>query len=711
MSNAGGGAEAHARFKQYDYKANSSLVLNVDQRPRDSHEPTGEPESLWGKINPRKFGDRVAQGRPQEGDEAVVAAKKRKEKREKERTSARGGVIEGGAAGDLLGGRAGKKQKKKGASGGPAVLGRFGEESVLSLADDGMYRPRTKETRAAYEVLLNAIQQQFGDQPQDVLRGAADEVLAVLKDDHLTDPERKVEVEKLLNPMAPERFAEFVAIGKRVTDYQVGGGGGGDGGEGAGEGLDDDIGVAVEFEEEEEEEDEDLDEVQDSDGEEEEEEEDGRREDAGMQLAGGLDDDLEEDDERDLVSVQDIDAYWLQRKIATAYGGAIDPQHSQKLAGEVLTILEDSMAGGNTSGRSSELGGDEGHREAENKLVRLLDYDKFELIKVLLRNRARVVWCTRLARAPDEASRAALEEQMAAADDPVLRGVLEQLHATRATAKERQKILERSIREEARRLKEGGGGGEAEPMDADVDVDVDNAVRKRREEAAGEGRGKGSESGGGGGGGWLKGQRQVLDLEALAFPQGGLLMANKRCELPEGSYRAPKKGYEEVHVPALKPRPLEKGEELVKISDLPEWAQPAFGETKSLNRVQSKVYETALFTPENMLLCAPTGAGKTNVAMLTILHELGLHRREEDGSLDLSAFKIVYVAPMKALVAEVVGNLGTRLKSYGVTVRELTGDANLSKQQIEETQVREGGREGGVDSLLGREVEMVGGSR
>ena len=45
----GGGAEAHARFKQYEYRANSSLVLTTDSRPRDTHEPTGEPESLWGK--------------------------------------------------------------------------------------------------------------------------------------------------------------------------------------------------------------------------------------------------------------------------------------------------------------------------------------------------------------------------------------------------------------------------------------------------------------------------------------------------------------------------------------------------------------------------------------------------------------------------------------------------------------------------------------
>lgn len=73
----------------------------------------------------------------------------------------------------------------------------------------GFYRPRTKETRAAYEALLNTIHQQFGDQPQDVLRGAADEVLAVLKNDNLTDPARHKEISELLGPTTDDRFAEL----------------------------------------------------------------------------------------------------------------------------------------------------------------------------------------------------------------------------------------------------------------------------------------------------------------------------------------------------------------------------------------------------------------------------------------------------------------------------------------------------------------------
>ena len=46
-------------------------------------------------------------------------------------------------------------------------------------------------------------------------------------------------------------------------------------------------------------------------------------------------------------------------------------------------------------------------------------------------------------------------------------------------------------------------------------------------------------------------------------------MINKKCELPEGSFKTLHKEYEEVHVPALKPRPYAAGEKIVKISDIP----------------------------------------------------------------------------------------------------------------------------------------------
>ena len=50
-------------------------------------------------------------------------------------------------------------------------------------------------------------------------------------------------------------------------------------------------------------------------------------------------------------------------------------------------------------------------------------------------------------------------------------------------------------------------------------------------------------------------------------------------------------------------------------------------------------------------------------------------------------FKIVYVAPMKALAAEITEKLGRRLAWLGIRVREFTGDMHLSKSEIVQTQV------------------------
>uniref|UniRef100_A0A0D3AM67 RNA helicase n=1 Tax=Brassica oleracea var. oleracea TaxID=109376 RepID=A0A0D3AM67_BRAOL len=579
----GGGAEAHARFKQYEYRANSSLVLTSENRPRDTHEPTGEPETLWGKIDPKSFGDRVAKGRPQELDDKLKKSKK------KERD-----VV----ADDTVSARQSKRRRLR-------------EESVLTDTDDVVYQPKTKETRAAYEAMLSLIQQQLGGLPLNVVSGAADEILAVLKNDAVKNSDKKAEIQKLLNP-APDQihqvFDQLVSIGKLITDFQEGGDSGG-GKANVDEGLDDDdVGVAVEFEDNEEDgEESDPDMVQEEDD----EEDDEPQKTGGMQVDAGIDEeDAGDVNEGTSLNVLDIDAYWLQRKISQAYEQQIDPQQCEVLAEELLKILA----------------------EGDDRDVAYASSDQEE------RNR--------------------IEEEMRGLGLE-LAAIVDQLHSTRATAKEREENVQKSINEEARRLKEetvgDGGRGRRDVTDRD------------------------SESG------WLKGQRQMLDLESLAFDQGGLLMANKKCDLPAGSYRTHGKGYEEVHVPWVSKK-VDISEKLVKITEMPDWAQPAFKGMQQLNRVQSKVFDTALFKADNILLCAPTGAGKTNVAMLTILQQIE-SSRNEDGTLNHGKYKIVYVAPMKALVAEVVSNLSNRLKDYGVTVRELSGDQSLSGKEIEETQI------------------------
>ncbi|MCO5585638.1 hypothetical protein L7F22_039573 [Adiantum nelumboides] len=154
-------------------------------------------------------------------------------------------------------------------------------------------------------------------------------------------------------------------------------------------------------------------------------------------------------------------------------------------------------------------------REVESHLVMLLDYNKFDLIKVLVKESWKVVWCTRLARVADNAKRKRIKEQMINEGGHTLCSILQQLHATRATTKERHKNLERSIREDARKLRDNGREG---VRGANVD------------------------------GWWAKGQHQVLDLDQLSafHDQTGLPMAtNINCKLPNKMHRTLRKGYEE----------------------------------------------------------------------------------------------------------------------------------------------------------------------
>lgn len=188
--------------------------------------------------------------------------------------------------------------------------------------------------------------------------------------------------------------------------------------------------------------------------------------------------------------------------------------------------------------------------------------------------------------------------------------------------------------------------------------------------------------------GGLPGLRELLmlDLEDMTFSQGSHYMGNKTCKLHEGSYRKQKRGYEEVHVPSSKPKPFDPDELLVPIEKLPAYAQPAFEGFKSLNRIQSRIYKTALEKDENLLLCAPTGAGKTNCALLAMMRELGKHINP-DGTIRVDEFKIVYIAPMRSLVQEMVGSFTKRLAPFNLKVGELTGDHQLSREEIAATQV------------------------
>nr|XP_017008983.2 activating signal cointegrator 1 complex subunit 3 [Drosophila takahashii] len=176
----------------------------------------------------------------------------------------------------------------------------------------------------------------------------------------------------------------------------------------------------------------------------------------------------------------------------------------------------------------------------------------------------------------------------------------------------------------------------------------------------------------------------VFDSQLLAKQSAGFI-GGSRITLPETAQRLDNKQWEEVKIPASEPPPLTVGNRRIKIEELDDVGRLAFANCKELNRIQSVVYPVAYHSNENMLVCAPTGAGKTNVAMLTIVHTIRCHL--EQGVINRDEFKIVYIAPMKALASEMVENFSKRLKSLQIAVRELTGDMQLTKAEMAATQI------------------------
>ncbi|KDQ08833.1 hypothetical protein BOTBODRAFT_117913 [Botryobasidium botryosum FD-172 SS1] len=165
--------------------------------------------------------------------------------------------------------------------------------------------------------------------------------------------------------------------------------------------------------------------------------------------------------------------------------------------------------------------------------------------------------------------------------------------------------------------------------------------------------------------------------------------------LPIGTTREDDERCEEVVIPPARVIPMRATEKLIPITKLDPLARGAFPSYyTTLNRIQSIVYNTAYTTNENLLVCAPTGAGKTDVAVLAILRVLDQNLATSKftttnlaGAIKRDDFKIIYVAPMKALAAEIVRKLGKRLAWLSIQVRELTGDMQLTRAEIAATQI------------------------
>ncbi|RKF59071.1 Pre-mRNA-splicing factor brr2 [Erysiphe neolycopersici] len=622
---------------QYKYSAMSNLVLQADRRfvTRRNDEVTGDPESLAGRLSIRDMGSRNARDN----------APKQKKKASGLPDIERGALNEGQ---DVL-----EREQRKKKRGEPAQLRGIG---ILSAADaliEGIiYRPRTSATQATYDLILTTVANLLGDVSHEIVRSAADAVLEYLKDDDLKDFDKKKEIDDLMGTtLNAEKFNELINLGKKITDYDAQEEdetmGNGESAEGNGAEIDDKQGVAVVFHDNSDDEygQEIVNEIREDSSEDENDNE---------QRVDSVKEELNGENSENIFEIApkllETDAIIIDSGAVNSNSG-IDPSFDSIPAREIdaywlqrqvryvypdahIQQVKTKQALQILSGTPEQEGGEERSlREIENDLAELFDYENHDLVHKLISNRDKIVWLTKLSRAEDAEGRSIVENEI------VSKGL--------------QWILD-----ELRGMKPGDN-----PKNQKLDVKTEETDVARGLQP-----------------------RKLINLDNLVFDQGNHLMTNAKVKLPEGSKKRTYKGYEEIHVPAPKKR-NEPGERDIPISEIPEWARVPFGTATKLNKIQSKCFDQAFNNDGNMLVCAPTGSGKTNVGMLTILREIGKNRNPETQDINLDAFKVVYIAPLKALVQEQVGNFGARLKAFGIQVSELTGDRQLTKQQIADTQV------------------------
>nr|XP_014343473.1 PREDICTED: activating signal cointegrator 1 complex subunit 3 [Latimeria chalumnae] len=367
-------------------------------------------------------------------------------------------------------------------------------------------------------------------------------------------------------------------------------------------------------------------------------------------------------DKSDLKSSQRVDGSYLRREVESYVSGCLQGTLGMPTVDDLCTTLFEML--------ESTTSDD----ELQNELFELLGPAGFDLIEKLLQHRSKIV-----ERSLTTAAAFKLNYLQGSGENT------KPAYGCQVTVQSEQEkqLMKQYRREEKRNARREKRGGEDGELYGDGLMQFDpKELRMQREQALQNART----------GPILSRQR---DFERVHFPhvydayaeamKTSAFIGGAKMLLPEGIERENNKMFEQVTIPPTEPMPVGFEEKPVYIKDLDEIGQLVFKGMKRLNRIQSIVFETAYNTNENMLICAPTGAGKTNIAMLTVLHEIRQHIQQ--GVIKKDEFKIVYVAPMKALAAEMTNYFSKRLEPLGISVKELTGDMQLSKGEILRTQM------------------------
>ncbi|KAJ2867710.1 Pre-mRNA splicing, partial [Coemansia asiatica] len=338
--------------KHYQYAGNSNLVLPSDRSKQTRRNERGkEMESLWGKITTNQMGSGIQRHVPSKPLKHLEQEISKLER---------------------------KQQKQQGL--------RTGYRDILAATEDseGTYRPRSRETRVVWDMMLALCGRFIGDQTPEVLVSAADEVLGVLKDEEKKDVEKRKQVEGVFGSQVGEAdFSRFLQLSRQITDFgeieeqedavvevdEAGIAvvfGGSDAEDDAAGAVDEHSGFVNDGGSSDSDSEESVDEPVRPDTDLIDDEE-------NVRLVVGGNGSQQQQQQRQqqqqeqgaILQPREIDAFWLQRQVARHFA---DPETLQEKTSAADRLLSDANLG---------VG------ELENELAELFDYEHFDLVQLL----------------------------------------------------------------------------------------------------------------------------------------------------------------------------------------------------------------------------------------------------------------------------------------------------------------------------------------
>ncbi|KAM0682137.1 Pre-mRNA-splicing helicase BRR2 [Mitosporidium daphniae] len=548
-------------------------------------------------------------------------------------------------------------------NGGGHMSDALSQSSSLTLSELATlkYRPRTQETRSIYERMLKLVMDLAEEESGEMGRALLDEALIILCSSELRELEQRSSLEALLmRPMESLAFSQLLALSKRLVDWNASASTSTEAN--TAEAEEESFGLTVV------EPDHLLNDDDDDGGGEASQYLPDIKEDPEEnigQFRGDEETEIDpfylshvvpsEEEQGDMhlpkssiprIDIRDIDVHYLQRLLSLP-GEDAWVSHSRSKA--VLALLQDrTLEGWILEGRIlKELC--KHHSRHENP---------FELLSLLVSNRMALVAGIALAEADPlggdgEAKEAILQQLIAEGPEgAVLAALVDTPRTTSAVA----------------------------PFEKNSTVDASSVI-------ASTAPSKSSSS------------SSAETLAAMARDaRDAQTLAARRLPLPPGSWRRAHAGYELIHVPAPPaiPAHVRDAPSLCVVEALPSWTHGAWEGQPTLNRIQSAVLAHAFFSDQNLLVSAPTGAGKTGIAILALLRLFGsacgrkidfpgcstiIESSDGETVASKRSTIAVYIAPMRALVSEITATFRSRFLESGLwdsnelAISELTGES------------------------------------